>query len=214
MVVATIIDELVNWIMGLPPALVLLVAFAFPALEASVFVGVIIPGEVAVLMAGVVANGGEVNIVAVIAAACLGAVIGDFIGFEVGKHWGDRLLAAIPERIVKPAHVERSKAALRKRGPIAIIFGRWVAALRALMPGIAGMSGIRTGVFIPSNIVGGCTWAATIALLGYAAGSQYEEVEAELSTVSTYALIAIGVAAVAYVGFRVLRGRGATGDVG
>ncbi|MBE7163441.1 MAG: DedA family protein [Williamsia herbipolensis] len=159
-------------------------AFLFPALEASVFVGVVIPGEIAVLVAGVTASGGRLELWEVIVAAIAGAIIGDFVGFEVGRRWGAVLLAKLPERLVKPHHVERGRHELRKRGAIAVLVGRWTAALRALMPGLAGMSDVRFRTFAIANAIGGTIWVGVVASLGFAAGASYERIEKILGNTS------------------------------
>lgn len=178
------IQGLFDWLLELPPWLVLLMAFLFPALEASVFVGVVIPGEIAVLVAGVTASGGRLELWEVIVAAIAGAIIGDFIGFEVGRRWGAVLLAKLPERLIKPHHVERGRHELRKRGAIAVLVGRWTAALRALMPGLAGMSDVRFRTFAIANAIGGAIWVAVVAGLGFAAGTSYERIEKILGNTS------------------------------
>ncbi|MGZ8179263.1 DedA family protein [Williamsia sp. SKLECPSW1] len=178
------IDALVQWLLGLPPWVALVMAFLFPALEASIFVGVVIPGEIAVLIAGVIASGGRLQLWEVLVVAIAGAILGDFVGFEVGRRWGAVLLAKLPERLVKPEHVERGREELRKRGAIAVLVGRWIAALRALMPGLAGMSGMRLRTFVIANAIGGAIWASAVASLGYVAGSSYKTVESSLGYAS------------------------------
>ncbi|GAA1895445.1 DedA family protein [Williamsia serinedens] len=190
------IDALVQWLLGLPPWVALVMAFLFPALEASIFVGVVIPGEIAVLIAGVIASGGRLELWEVLVVAIAGAVIGDFVGFEVGRRWGTVLLAKLPERLVKPEHVDRGREELRKRGAIAVLVGRWIAALRALMPGLAGMSGMRLRTFVIANAIGGAIWASAVASLGYVAGSSYKTVESSLGYASE---ILIGVVVLAIV---------------
>jgi undecaprenyl-diphosphatase len=179
-----VIDALVQWLLGLPPWVALVMAFLFPALEASIFVGVVIPGEIAVLIAGVIASGGRLELWEVLVVAIAGAIIGDFVGFEVGRRWGTVLLAKLPERLVKPEHVDRGREELRKRGAIAVLIGRWIAALRALMPGLAGMSGMRLRTFVIANAIGGAIWASAVASLGYVAGSSYKTVESSLGYAS------------------------------
>lgn len=183
----------------LPPWLVLLMAFLFPALEASVFVGVVIPGEIAVLVAGVTASGGRLQLWEVIVAAIAGAIIGDFIGFEVGRRWGAVLLAKLPERLIKPQHIERGRHELRKRGAIAVLVGRWTAALRALMPGLAGMSDVRFRTFAIANATSGTIWVAVVAGLGFAAGSSYERIENILGNTSWVITGVVGLAVAALV---------------
>src|ERR1700694_1742698 len=84
------------------------VIFAVPALESSAFLGFVFPGEVAVLLGGVLAFQHRVSLPAAIAAAVAGAVIGDTVGYEVGKHYGRRLLHGTIGRIVKHEHLDRA----------------------------------------------------------------------------------------------------------
>ncbi|WP_052688793.1 DedA family protein [Williamsia herbipolensis] len=184
------IDALVEWLLDLPPWVALGMAFLFPALEASIFIGVVVPGEIAVLIAGVIANGGRLELWEVLVAAVAGAIIGDFIGFEVGRRWGTTLLEKLPERLVKPEHVDRGREALRKRGAVAVLFGRWIAALRALIPGLAGMSEVRLRTFVIANAIGGTIWACVVGSLGYIAGKSYKTVEKDLGYTS-YVFIAL-----------------------
>ena len=79
-------------ILSLPAGAALAIVFLIPALEASAFVGFVFPGEIAVILGGVLANEGKFPLWVAIVAAVLGAIIGDSVGYEVGKRWGDKLL--------------------------------------------------------------------------------------------------------------------------
>src|SRR5947208_10830403 len=81
-----------DWILSLPSWLVVGFVFLLPALEASAFVGFVFPGEIAVILGGVVASQGRVPLAAVIVAAVSGAIIGDSIGYAIGKRWGRSLI--------------------------------------------------------------------------------------------------------------------------
>jgi undecaprenyl-diphosphatase len=185
--VSQIVDGLVN----LPPWLVLLVAFLLPAAEASIFVGVVFPGEIAIIIAGVLAHSHRLPLWAVIVVGTAGAVIGDSIGYEVGRKWGDALLAKLPPRLVKPEHVERGRELLRRSGGWAVLVGRFTAALRALIPGLAGASRLPYRTFLPFNIVGGLGWVTMSALIGYIAGASYKAAEHRLSLISGGLLAAL-----------------------
>ena len=162
--------QVVDLLLRLPTWWVLLAAFALPAVEASAFVGLVVPGETAVFVAGVVAHGGRLDLAAVIAAAAAGAVLGDQVGFRIGRRLGPALLDRLPERLRSGGQVDRAVALVGRRGGLAVVAGRWTAVLRALMPGIAGTSGMSTRTFTVSNAVGGVSWAVVVSLLGYAAG--------------------------------------------
>src|SRR5438093_5284083 len=125
--------------------------FALPALEASVFLGFVFPGEIAVLLGGVLAFQGRISLAGAIAAAVAGAIIGDSVGYEVGRHFGPRLLDGPLHSFVKQEHRERATAFLHRHRGKAVFFGRFTAALRVLVPGFAGMAAIPYSTFLLYN---------------------------------------------------------------
>jgi undecaprenyl-diphosphatase len=171
--------SLVGWILALHGWVLLLMVFALPALEASAFVGFVFPGEIAIILGGVIASRGDANIGVVILVAIAGAVIGDSIGYYVGRRWGRRLLTATVGRFrfVKQEHFDRAEAFLARRGGPAVFLGRWTAALRVVVPGLAGMARLRYRTFFLYNLAGGAAWATTFVLLGFVAGDAYHKVE-------------------------------------
>jgi membrane protein DedA with SNARE-associated domain len=181
----------------------LLLVFALPALESSVFLGFVIPGETAVVVGGFLAYEHRVSFPGVLAAAILGAVAGDTIGFWVGERWGDALLSRLPKRFIKPEHVLQGKQMINRLGGRAVFAGRWVSVLRALVPGLCGTSGMRYATFLAWNALGGVTWATAYTLVGFLAGSAWQRVE-HYTSVASYVLLAVVAAAIAAV---VLRGR-------
>jgi len=170
-------SHVLEGILRLPPLLALILVFALPALEASAFLGVVVPGEIGVILGGVLANQHKLPLAAVLVAAVAGAVIGDSVGYLVGQRYGERLLARIPNRILRPEHVQRTEDSIRRLGGKAVFVGRFTAALRALVPGMAGISRMGYRTFLPWNALGGTTWAAGFVVLGYLAGSQYRVIE-------------------------------------
>jgi len=193
------VSGVIDTILGLPPGLVLALVFLLPAVEASLFVGVIVPGEIAVLLGGVLANEGRLSLWAVIGVAALGAIIGDSIGYEVGRRFGQRLLDRLPRRLVKPEHVQRAKALIDRRRGWSIFLGRFTAALRALMPGMAGLARLPYRSFLLWNVLGGTAWATETTLVGYLAGRGYRAAEHRLS------LIGFGLLALIIGGYALVR---------
>jgi membrane-associated protein len=185
-------SHLADRILQLPPAVALLLVFALPALEASAFVGFVIPGEIGVLLGGVLANQHKLPLWAALAAGIAGAVIGDSVGYEVGKRYGERLLNKIPNRVLKPEHLDKAEESIRRQGGRAVFVGRFTTALRVLVPGLSGMSRLPYRTFLAWNLAGGVLWATAFVLLGYVAGSQYQRVahNASLFGVGLLVLIA------------------------
>ncbi|MEV0154884.1 DedA family protein [Micromonospora sp. NPDC050686] len=196
-------DRLPELLLALPPALVLALVFLLPALEASTFLGLVVPGEIAVLVGGVLAHEGRLPLWAVAGAALAGAAVGDQAGYLVGRRYGRRLLDRVPRRLVGPGELRRALDLVRRRGALAVVLGRWVAALRALVPGLAGLSGIRQRTFTLANLTGGALWAVTVSVLGYLAGASYRLLERRLG-LGGEALLAVVVVVVV---FRVWRRR-------
>jgi len=180
-------------ILNLPPWLALALVFLLPALEASAFVGVVLPGEIGVILGGVMANQHKLPLTTVLIAAIAGAIIGDSIGYWVGKRYGEALLSKIPNRILKPEHVARAEETIRDFGGKAVFLGRFTAALRALVPGMAGMSNLHYGRFLAWNAIGGLLWASAFVILGYLAGSQYQRLEHYANLIGLALLVAIAV---------------------
>src|SRR6266540_3826476 len=111
------------------------------------------------------------------AVAVVGAVVGDTVGYLVGRRWGRRMLHGSLRRFVKAHHLDQAEAFLGRHGGKAVFFGRWTAALRALIPGLAGMSGVSYRTFAIWNVLGGGLWAATFVLVGFVAGEGWRKVE-------------------------------------
>jgi membrane-associated protein len=196
------VSTLSDAILTLPPWVALLLVFAFPLLEASAFVGFVFPGEIAVILGGVIASEGELPIVAVCVAASVGAIIGDSVGYGVGHRYGRSLLGRLPRRLVRPEHIDRGVDALNRFGGRAIFVGRFTAALRVLVPGLAGVARMPYRTFLLWNVIGGICWACGAAVLGYVAGSSYRRVERQVSYAS---YIVLGVVVVVLLGLWLLR---------
>jgi membrane-associated protein len=201
---------LTDTILRLAGPLVLVVVFTLPALEASTLLGIVVPGELALVLGGVVAHQGRVPLWAAVVAGAAGAVVGDTVGYAVGRRVGKRLLARIPRRLVSPRQMERATALLRRLGGRAVFVGRFTAALRALVPGLAGIAGMPYGTFLAYNLAGGVLWATGFVLLGFAAGRAYRTAERVAGQAGLVLLgaIVVGAAAVALLRRRRARRRG------
>ena len=207
MVTVSLAAGFTDRILSLPGWLVLVLVFALPALEASAFVGFVIPGEVAVILGGVAASRGTVPLWAVIAAAVAGAIIGDSVGYLVGRRWGTHLLHGTLGRLPVirthlDKHLDSARAYVQRRKGSAVFFGRFTAALRVLVPGLAGISEVHYPTFLAYNVAGGTLWGAGFAVLGYIAGASYHRVE---KVASQAGLILFGLIVAGLIASRLLR---------
>ena len=146
---------------------VLVAGLAF--LETGAFVGLVAPGETAIVLGGVVAAQGEVDLVAMLLLAWLAAALGDLASFWLGRRLGRRFLVAHGPRLgVTPPRLERVDGFFARHGAKAILVGRFVGIVRAVAPFLAGASGMRLRAFLPWSLLGTAVWSTTFTLVGYA----------------------------------------------
>lgn len=196
-------NALVDRLLTVPGPVAYAVIAALVFAEAAIFVGFVLPGETAVLLGGVLAATGRIALLPLIALVVVAAVLGDTVGYEVGRHAGPRILAARPLR----RHAERLENAqrmLRERGGWAVFLGRFTAFLRAVVPALAGASRMPYLRFLRFNAAGALVWGVGVTLLGFFAGHSYAAVERALGRTSAVVLV---VAVLGLLGWLLVRRR-------
>jgi membrane-associated protein len=186
---ASALNHMSGWL-----AIGLITALVFG--ETAIFLGFVLPGEAAVVLGGVLASRGRLSIWALAVVVVVAAVTGPLVGYEVGRRMGDRLFDSRALRRV-PGAVHRARSTLRDKGGLAVLGGRFVAVLRALMPAAAGAVRMPLRRFVFYDIVGGVIWGVGYSLLGYVAGSAYGVVERRVGTGLAVAVAAVVLALVA-----------------
>jgi membrane-associated protein len=195
-----LLDRLLN-IQG--PLVYLLVGLLV-FVEDALFVGFVIPGETAAVLGGVAASLGHVELWLMLPLVVLAAILGDTVGYEVGRHFGPRILSirALQKR---GRRLDDAQDFLRRRGGSAVFLGRFVAFFRAVMPALAGASHMPYPKFLAYNAAGGLVWGTGFVLLGYLAGNSYAAIE---QTVGRWAaLIVLTIVVVAVLIWRVRKHR-------
>lgn len=183
-------NSLMHRILDIAPVWVYLVVTLLVFAEDAIFVGFVIPGETAAVLGGVAASQGHVQLWLMIVLVVAAAILGDSVGYEVGKVVGPKLLqASILDR--HRGRLDGAQDYLARRGGWAVFLGRFTAFFRAMMPALAGTSRMPYRRFLIFNAVGGIVWGAIFVVLGFVAGQSYEAVA---KTVGRD--LAIGVAAV------------------
>lgn len=189
--------HLMERILDLPPLLAYLVVGLLVFGEAAVFLGFVLPGETAVVLGGVLASRGNVSLGVLIVLVVVCAIVGDSVGYEVGRHFGERVL---DWRFLRPhrKRLDGARAWLRGKGAPAVFLGRWTAFLRAVTPGLAGVSQMPYRRFLLWNAVGGLIWGVTFCLVGYLAGNSWAALEKKVgytggSIVAAVVVVALGV---------------------
>ncbi len=184
-------------LISLPSHLGYLILFGLVAAEST---GVPVPGETALITAGILAHHGQFQISLVVTVAAGAAIVGDNIGFWIGRTGGRRLLE-------RPGFLERHRRMVlekgepffAKHGPKAVFLGRWVAGLRIAAAWLAGINHMPWRTFIFWNALGGIAWATSVGLLAFYLGPTAE------SIFKYVGIIGVGLAALLIGGFLIWR---------
>jgi membrane-associated protein len=192
-------DRVLAAIIDIPPNLGYAAVFALIAIETM---GIPVPGETALIAAALLAHDGQLELIPLLVIASAGAIVGDNIGFAIGRYGGRRLF----ER-PGPLHAHRLRVLAHgepffaRHGAKAVFLGRWVSGLRIASAWLAGMNRMSWPTFLFWNALGGVAWACGVGIAVYAAGDVAEQV------IVTGGPIAAGVMVVALVAVVVWRRR-------
>src|SRR5215216_8108719 len=139
--------------------------------------GIPVPGETALIAAALLAHDGQMDIVPLVALAAAAAIVGDNIGFAIGRKGGRRLFELPgPFHAQRLAALEVGEPFFARHGPKAVFLGRWVAGLRIASAWLAGMNKMPWPTFLFWNALGGIAWAVSVALGVYFVGHAFEDV--------------------------------------
>lgn len=189
-------DQVGSWLY------VIAALFAFG--EAALLIGMVLPGETALLVAGYFCHENVLNIWLMIPIAVVAAIAGDSVGFEFGRKFGPPFRRSRLGRWVGEPRWRSTDAFVHRHGGKAVLFGRLTAVLRALTPSMAGMSGMHYPTFLVWNATGGIIWGSGCVVLGYVFASALHRIEQYL-TWAPLAVLALIIAAA--VGLRIRRSR-------
>jgi membrane-associated protein len=197
-----LLDPIQSFLLGHGGVVAYLIVFGLVFAEDALFVGFVIPGETAAVLGGVLASRGSVDVWVMMGVVVIAAIAGDSVGYEIGRHFGTRILALRPLR-THQHRVHRAQDFVRERGAPAVFLGRFVAFFRATVPGLAGMSRMPYRRFLAWNAAGGLVWGVGVVMIGWLAGNSFARVEQAAGTV---AAIVVGVIMLGLLVWWVVRG--------
>ncbi|RKT51640.1 DedA family protein [Saccharothrix australiensis] len=151
------------------PLAVWLITLSFVFFECAFIFGLFLPGDSLLFAAGVVLaqHDGELSAWLLSVAAMVVAVVGNQIGYYVGRHTGTRLLARRGGKVLSREKLDKARDFLDRRGFLAIVLARWIPWVRTLAPMIAGAAGMDPRRFMLATTVGALAWVPTLVLAGY-----------------------------------------------
>jgi undecaprenyl-diphosphatase len=180
--------RLMAMFLTIPTAWAIAAVFLVPALETAVVLGMMLPGELTLVLGGALAARGRAPLWAILAAGVAGPLTGDVIGYFLGRRYGERIVRRKLKRKWDRAH-----RWLSKKGHGAVFLGRFLPFLRSVLPTTAGAIAIPPRRFFPRDLLAATIWAVASVLLGYFAARDFERV---LAFVNRFSLILLAVALV------------------
>jgi membrane-associated protein len=181
------------------------IAFGLGFGESAIALDLVVPGEAGMVFIGAAAHG-NAPLPIVIAAGAVGAVTGDSFGYFLGRRWGTSVLYRwtwLRQR-TEPS-IERSRAYFAQRGGGAVFLARWVGALRAVMPVVAGISKMPFRRFLAWDVPAAILWTSAVISVGFYFGDSIADVIDRIGLVVSLVVVALLVAAFA-VGRRIRAG--------
>lgn len=148
--------------------IVSLVIFA----ESGLLVGFFLPGDTLLFGAGLAASQGTLSLPFLIVSVLLAAVIGDNVGYSIGRRMGHRIFTKKDGIIFRREYIEQAEKFYEKHGGKTIIIARFTPIVRTFAPVVAGASKMQRRKFFTFNIIGGILWGAGMPLLGYFVGNR------------------------------------------
>ena len=165
-----LIDYMLAWLGGYVYFGLFFVVFA----ETGLAVGFFLPGDSLLVVSGLFAAAGKLNVALVLLAFFLGSVIGDSTGYWTGRAMGKTLFNRESSWIFKPSRVEKAKIFFEKYGVKTVVLARFVPIVRTFAPLVVGATGMPYARFLPFSILGGLLWICSMVFAGYFLGGVIE----------------------------------------
>ena len=150
---------------------VLLIA-AIVFAESGLLIGFFLPGDTLLFGAGLYAANGEISLPWLIIAVVVAAIIGDNVGYSIGRQGGKRLFNKPDSAFFRQEHLDKAEAFYQKHGGKTIIMARFMPIVRTFAPVVAGAGKMSRRRFMGFNVIGGMLWGAGMPLLGYFVGNR------------------------------------------
>jgi len=146
------------------------VLFAIVFAETGLLIGFFLPGDSLLFTAGLLAANGTLNIWYLNGLLIVAAVVGDSLGYAIGRRLGPRVFTREKSLLFNPAHVERTRRFYEKYGAKTIVIARFVPIVRTFAPTVAGVGQMEYRRFVFYNVAGGVGWVVTMTGAGYLLG--------------------------------------------
>ncbi len=157
--------------------------------ETGLFVGFFLPGDSLLVTAGIFARTGHLSLPALLTIVPICAIVGDQVGYVIGRKAGDALYDRPDSLLFKKAHLQRAHDFYEKYGAKTIVLARFVPIVRTFAPAVAGAARMDYKTFVTYNVVGGLVWVFSTVLGGYFLASLVPNIESKIHQVIVVVVI-------------------------
>ena len=170
-------------------ALIALIIFG----ESGMFIGFFFPGDTLLLSAGVFAAAGKISLPAVMVVVAAAAILGDNVGYHIGKRYGRRLFRKPDGLVFRQEYVQRAELFYERYGSKTMLFAHFVPVIRTFAPAVAGVARMNYSRFFIFDAIGDSAWAVIVTLVGYWFGTK-------IPNLDHYILLAVAAAIIFSLG--------------
>ncbi|MBV8300650.1 MAG: DedA family protein [Candidatus Dormibacteraeota bacterium] len=161
--------------------------------------GIPFPSEVTMPLAGYFASTGHLNVVGVVVAGSLGALVGALIAYTLSRLFGERLLLGPGRHIgISKSHLELSQRAFSRFGYPLVFFGRFLPVFTTYVSFPAGLHRVNPVGFAVLSLAGAAIWCSALTAAGYAIGANYDKVSGPIGKAAIVLAVLIVVALVVW----------------
>ena len=155
----------------------LLTLFAIIFMESGMMVGFFFPGDTLLFSAGILAASGRLPIIEVVLVVACAAILGDNVGYQIGRHVGRKLFLGKDNFIFRKSHIERAEQFFAKYGSKTMLVAHFIPVVRTFAPVTAGAGNMPVAAFMLYDAIGDTAWALLVTLAGYFIGSRIPGIE-------------------------------------
>jgi membrane-associated protein len=168
-----------SFLINLGPILGSLIVFSIIFAESGLLIGFFLPGDTLLLSAGVLSALGIFNLPVIIILCFIAAVLGDSVGYFIGKKYGIKLFSKEDSVFFHRKHLATAEHFYEKHGKKTIVLARFVPIIRTFAPTVAGIGNMNYRTFLTYNILGGGLWAIGLPVLGYGITKLFPDIHLE-----------------------------------
>jgi undecaprenyl-diphosphatase len=177
----TLVERIVDWVEPVFVSGGYLIIAGAVLMERSIFIGLIVPGDLILALGGVYSSQHKMSLVAVILIGTVAAICGESIGYWLGRTYGKRLIKRIPLVRRLEGQLDASQEYFRRHGGKTVALGRYATALGAFIPFTAGVARMRYRRFVAFDVPAIVVWAVAISVFGYSFGQHLDFIDKVLS---------------------------------